>query len=213
MLSEYRDLSQLLCIKIRYHIAKAQWQEAVGGLRQGLALANHVAQGPSLVHCMVGVAIGAVTHGQIETFVQQPQAPSLHAALKAMPQPLISLEKQMQTEIDNLDKHPQVNALNKWAFKKQLKETHQRVHVLQDKFHRDITAIQVIEALRLYAGQHQGALPQQLSQIKEISVPINPMTKEPFDYKLEGSRASLTSPIPEGARDKDGMHYEITVGK
>jgi hypothetical protein len=76
---------------------------------------------------------------------------------------------------------------------------------------RQFAAIRCIEALRLYAGGHDGRLPASLDEIKEVPIPLNPMTGKPFPYRLEGKTAVL---------DADGSltnvprpQYRVVVAK
>ncbi len=61
---------------------------------------------------------------------------------------------------------------------------------------RRLNVVQYIEAIRLYASDHNGALPPSLEAITEAPVPIDPATGKFFDFKVEGSTASLTAPGP-----------------
>jgi hypothetical protein len=74
---------------------------------------------------------------------------------------------------------------------------------------RHLAALRVIEALRIYAAEHDGRLPESLDQITEIPVPEDPATGEPFIYRaadsaaiLHGLRADLPPP---------GLSYRITI--
>lgn len=75
---------------------------------------------------------------------------------------------------------------------------------------REFAAIRCIEALRLYAAAHNGELPATLDEIKEVPIPLNPLTGKPFVYHLEGKTAVL---------DADGLtriptpQYRIVVAK
>lgn len=69
------------------------------------------------------------------------------------------------------------------------------------KVERRIAALKVIEAIRLDAAAHGGALPESLIQIAEVPVPADPATGEPFIYRaadnaglLHGPRAGLPPP-------------------
>jgi hypothetical protein len=72
---------------------------------------------------------------------------------------------------------------------------------------RQIAVLRVFEALRIYGASHDGRLPQQLADISEVAIPDDPMTGQPFVYKLEVDRASLQGPpymsVP--------LNYEITM--
>ena len=56
---------------------------------------------------------------------------------------------------------------------------------------RQFAAIRTVEALRFYAARHDGKLPEKLDDIKEVPVPLDPVTGGSFDYKLDGQTATL----------------------
>ena len=58
---------------------------------------------------------------------------------------------------------------------------------------RHLDVVQYIEAIRLYAASHNGSLPPSLEAITEAPVPIDPATGKFFDYKVDGSTATLTA--------------------
>jgi hypothetical protein len=74
---------------------------------------------------------------------------------------------------------------------------------------RDV--LRILEALRLYAGKHGGALPRTLDDVTEVPLPkLDAVTGRPFEYALNGVTARLT--LPEEQRgDKTPLVYEITV--
>jgi hypothetical protein len=53
-----------------------------------------------------------------------------------------------------------------------------------------VAQLRVLEALRLYAAAH-GRLPDRLSEIAEVPVPVNPYDGKPFTYRRDGDRAVL----------------------
>ncbi len=77
-----------------------------------------------------------------------------------------------------------------------------------------IALLRHVEALRLYAAEHRGALPAKLS---EISVPLSddPFTGKPFRYELNGATAHLRGTPPFGRRESPNfnLHYEVTLTK
>ena len=72
---------------------------------------------------------------------------------------------------------------------------------------RRIAVLRVIELLRIYGASHDGKLPEQLADIAEVPIPIDPVTGLPFDYRLEGGKAILTGPTLRDAP----LNYEITM--
>lgn len=71
---------------------------------------------------------------------------------------------------------------------------------------RRLAVLQVLEALRLFAANNNGKLPQRLSDL-DVAVPADPGTGRPFRYLLEGEAARLGGP-PLGDATFD---YEITM--
>jgi len=69
-----------------------------------------------------------------------------------------------------------------------------------------------VEALRIYAAEHEGKLP---SALKDISVPLpmDPFTGKPFRYRLNGGTAHLRGTPPAGEEKTPGfnIHYEVTI--
>ena len=53
-----------------------------------------------------------------------------------------------------------------------------------------VAQVRVLEALRLYAAVH-GRLPDRLSEISEVPVPVNPFDGKPFAYRRDGETAVL----------------------
>ena len=73
-----------------------------------------------------------------------------------------------------------------------------------------IAALQCIEAMRMYAADHEGKLPKSLRDIQDVPIPLNPFTGEDFIYKWEDDKVILVL-----ANDFEYPHeklfYEITI--
>jgi hypothetical protein len=87
----------------------------------------------------------------------------------------------------------------------------QRVFAAAVRIDRRIAALRCIEAIRIYAAAHDGQLPPTLDAIKEVPVPIDPMTGKAFTYHAAGARATLIAPPPPGEQAYVGnsLHYEL----
>ena len=71
-----------------------------------------------------------------------------------------------------------------------------------------------VEALRLYAAEHDGTLPAKLSDIT-VPLPDDPFTGKPFRYEVAGNTAHLRGTPPPGM-EKDptyNVHYDVILGK
>jgi hypothetical protein len=90
----------------------------------------------------------------------------------------------------------------------------QGASLAQARLDRQLDAFECIEAIRLYAATHR-RLPDRLEDIAEAPAPLDPMTGRPFEYRLEGGRASLSAPVaPPGFQHPSfGLRYELTLAQ
>ncbi len=212
-LKDYRVLARLISVSAANGLADGKPHRSVESLGMGLRLAQQVAEGPTLQHAMVGIAIGALTCRQIPVFMEQSHGLSLYGALASLPTPLIGVEEAIQYELDNLDTDPRVNMFNRRAFLRILEPAHERVRFLAKRFERDLRILQCLEAIRLYAAAHDGRLPQTLNQITGYTLPKDPLNDQPFVYGVTGDGAILDGPAPKGEDARVGLRYEITIGQ
>jgi hypothetical protein len=86
---------------------------------------------------------------------------------------------------------------------------------LTTRLDRRISALRCIEAVRLYAADHDGRLPASLGDIKDTPIPADPITGQPFEYNVSGDRATLTGPALPGetAGPTTVLIYELTMQK
>ena len=77
-----------------------------------------------------------------------------------------------------------------------------------------IALLRHVEALRLYASGHEGALPASLSEIP-VPLPEDPFTGKPFRYEVIGNTAHLRGTPPRGVENEPAfrVHYEVTLQK
>lgn len=80
----------------------------------------------------------------------------------------------------------------------------------QVRLERDIAALRVIEALRMYAAAHNGEWPAKLDEINSVPVPLNPATSKPFAYHLNGKTAVLELPPTDGVISGN-RRFEIQI--
>ena len=76
-LQETRGYARLLAVKARLEIAKGEFDAAIHTLQTGYALGLHVAEGPTLISALVGMAICGIMSNQVEELIaaaRQPQS-------------------------------------------------------------------------------------------------------------------------------------------
>jgi hypothetical protein len=75
---------------------------------------------------------------------------------------------------------------------------------------RTIAMLRIVEAIRLYGAAHERRLPDELTEIKDVPVPADPVTGKAFLYHHTYGKAILESPPVPGKPQKDfGVRYEI----
>jgi hypothetical protein len=84
-----------------------------------------------------------------------------------------------------------------------------KVRVAQARLEQRFALLRHVEALRLYAAEHRGLLPKQLSDLK-LPLPVDPLTGRAFRYTLERGTATV-----EGSEVFPGylVRYVVTVAK
>lgn len=209
-LARYRDLAFALDIRARLQIDQGQYDEALSTLRINLGMGKHLGDGPTLVQGMVGISAAVLSLRRVEEMIQHRDAPNLYWALRDIPQPPVDLTKTMASEIANLKNY---NLLIRRQFEKQLKPAHERIRLQMGALSRQIAALQCIEALRLYAGAHNGTFPNKLSDVTEGPIPDDPMNRKPFVYHRTGSKAALEADAPKGAEARFALRYLLNFEK
>jgi hypothetical protein len=88
-----------------------------------------------------------------------------------------------------------------------------KVRRAQTRLEQRIAFLRHVEALRLYAADHDGRLPEKLADVP-VPLPVDPVSGKPFDYKLEGATAHLRGTPPGGEKNPAvNLHYVITIRK
>jgi hypothetical protein len=89
-----------------------------------------------------------------------------------------------------------------------------KVRRAQGRLEQRIALLRHVEALRIYAAEHDGRLPQKLADIT-VPLPVDPFTGQPFRYAMDGATAHLRGSPPPGAEKMPvyNLHYEVTIQK
>jgi len=102
-LQKSRSLARVIALRARLEVKQGKFDEAMKTLRLGFALGQHVSQGTTLIHTLVGAAQVGLMFDCIEDWVGQPDAPNLYWALSTVPEPLISARKALEFERHGLE--------------------------------------------------------------------------------------------------------------
>jgi hypothetical protein len=98
-----RELAFLLKLRCRLHIADGKTELALRDIQTGFVLGRHAAQGPTLIHFLIGNAVATMFIAELEQAMQMPDCPNLYWSLTALPRPLIDLRKGIEGELRSMD--------------------------------------------------------------------------------------------------------------
>lgn len=189
-LQSFRNLAFLIALKARSQLACGEYASCVRALGAAFSLARHFSEGPTLVHTLVGAAIVGLTCGEMELYVQQADAPSLEAAIRAIPQPFVDEEPSELYGMKEADRVRPGQALR--------------------RANRHLIAVQYIETLR-GSIVSTGRWPETLDALQP-ALPNDPVTDKPFEYRrVTQTQAILEGPMPEGGSAKDMIRYELNL--
>jgi hypothetical protein len=89
-----------------------------------------------------------------------------------------------------------------------------KVRFAQARLEQRVALLRHVEALRMYAAEHDGKLPAKLSDLP-VPVPDDPFTGKPFRYEVDGPTAHLRGSPPKGQEKIPAynLHYEVTIQK
>lgn len=93
-----RSYIRPLVAQMRLQIADGKFEAAAETAATGLAISQHIADGPFLINGLVGIATATVVTDALFDFVGRPDAPNLYWSLTALPRPLIDLRHAFETE-------------------------------------------------------------------------------------------------------------------
>jgi hypothetical protein len=97
-LAHLRMIGRAIALKARVEIAEGRFEEALDTLATGTALARDLGKAPTLIHGLVGIAVGSMMLDTVEDFVSQPGSPNLYWALAMLPDPPVSMARGLATE-------------------------------------------------------------------------------------------------------------------
>ncbi len=101
-LSTFRRMIMAMQLQIRLKIADRQTDQALEMLQHGLYMGRGIAQGPTVIQDLVGIAVTALLLKEVEGLMQMPDSPNLYWALTALPDPMIDMHSSLEYEREML---------------------------------------------------------------------------------------------------------------
>ena len=211
-LTEYRKLSYIVELWARLEISREGYEKATIAIRTGFGIARHVGQGPSIIQGLVGTAIGGIMCREVEHYVQGQDSPNLYRTLANLPRPFVDIEKAIKNEMKvSLDLAP--NELIREQITKQMESLLDGTRRRSKRLDNNLNGLQCVEAIRHYAGMHDGQLPDNLSDISQIEVPKDVVSGKAFEYRRTSTGAALKSAMLEEGSLKYMVNYVIVLSK
>lgn len=97
-LSHMRAAARAIALKARIEIAEGHFEDALYTLATGMAMARDLSEAPTLIHGLVGMAVGGIMLDAVEDLMEQRGSPNLYWALAMLPDPPASLRRGFETE-------------------------------------------------------------------------------------------------------------------
>jgi tetratricopeptide (TPR) repeat protein len=97
-----RHLTAILSIRCRLELAEGRFDQALRSLQTGFALGRDLSGKGLLIQDLVGIAIGTITIGRVDEWVQIPHSPNLYWSLTALPRPLFDVRPSMEEELGTI---------------------------------------------------------------------------------------------------------------
>jgi hypothetical protein len=207
---EYRSFTFLLELWARLEIVRGGYDGALLAMQTGFGMARHLGQSPTITQAMVGTAVGGVMCREVELFIKGKDSPNLYWALANLPEPLADVKTAIESERANLKNY---NFLLRRQFEKQLKPAHDRILFIAKRMDTNVNALQCVEAIRHYAATHDGRLPEKLTDIGDLKLPMDLMNDRVFGYQRTATGAVLQVELPEGGDERDIIRYQVVLKK
>jgi hypothetical protein len=93
-----RVLAAALQERFREEVAQRRFDDALRTARTMFAMSRHMAEHPTLIGDLVGIAIAFIAIAPLEDMLEQPGSPNLYWALTNLPSPLVSIDKGLEGE-------------------------------------------------------------------------------------------------------------------
>ncbi|MFI5377851.1 MAG: hypothetical protein ACHRHE_00975 [Tepidisphaerales bacterium] len=97
-LADMRQLSSILCLRVRLDVVDRNYDQAVRWLRVGFALSRHLNCQAVLIQGLVSAAVAGRLNNVLRDFVQAPDAPNLAWPLANLPRPFLDVGKMLEWE-------------------------------------------------------------------------------------------------------------------
>ena len=85
----HREIAQFLSLRAKVELAEKRYDDAAKTVRTGIQYGKHIAEGPTLIQMLVGIAITNIFLARADDLIAGPASPNLYWGLSSLPRPLI----------------------------------------------------------------------------------------------------------------------------
>jgi len=85
----HREIARFLSLRAKVEMAEKRYDDAARTIRTGLQYGKHIAEGPTLIQMLVGIAISNIMLGKADELIARPGSPNLYWGLSTLPRPFI----------------------------------------------------------------------------------------------------------------------------
>jgi len=86
-----------------------------------------------------------------------------------------------------------------------------KAYLMTARLDRHIAMLRCVEAVRMYGADHDGKLPGSLDEIKQVPIPLDPVTGKSFIYEVTDGKAVFEAPVSPSGKSKRRPRYELTI--
>lgn len=101
LITEFQELrrpAMVVALRARLQMARGDFAGACQTMSVNYQLCRNLGKSPIMILSLIGCADAHTTRSQVETFVQQPNAPNLYWALSELPVPLVGFRSAVEGE-------------------------------------------------------------------------------------------------------------------
>lgn len=223
---DLRDLGVFLTVMIHTEIAAGDYEKAGGLLATGFASVKQISSIGEVLFDLTAVDSISLYIQEIEYWISQPAAPSLYEALRNLPQPLLSgLSSYSNQSGDLVNPIPMGMAPGIYSdMEDEETDISQQVlpwpnnprgiglEAIPVQVDRWLAALELVEGLRLWVSWNDGLLPESLSEMTELRLPLDPVSRLSFYYDNSSSAATIEAPkTGNPVFDTEKLKYAIRM--
>jgi hypothetical protein len=211
LLSKSKGLGQVLLAEGRLAEQAGKTNEALRSYLDCVRFGEKMASGGLMIHKLVGVAVQAMAHKELQRLASRLNGPQLRELFGA----LAAVEKARESPDAFVERDREwsrltyggwrllVVRIQAWRWRSSLKDSEEKFKLKVRRSETELRLLRVEAAVRLHRLE-RGAFPDKLDQLVPAYLeapPVDPFTGQPLVYRSETNLFVLYSAGPDGKDD------------